>query len=211
MGSESDFLEGRINTGHVIRPTDDLITDPYGSNPRFKVDPGETGFFARRMWRVSHEFSGAGVVGATPVVFKVSIPVNFIIHAQSLQVDIGGIAMRAYRGNQGTEGGTFGTAVPILSNNFMTEEPAYTFQASILTGGTFTVTPGQVAVETIRVRTSGATAQQTSVGGQTFDHRGLFSADHFYLVFSKLSGVAGDSEGVYSLLVEERPNGSALP
>lgn len=40
MGSEADFLTGRIDTGHWIRPTDDLVTDPTGPNPRMKVEDG---------------------------------------------------------------------------------------------------------------------------------------------------------------------------
>lgn len=179
-----------------------LLTDGAGPNQRLRTDPGETGFFARRMWRVSYEILA---LGATPLVFKVTVPVNFIIHFQGLEIDIGGVGLRAYRGAQGTEGGVFATPVPLLSNNFMDEFPEYVFQSSIMTGGTFTPTPGEVAVETIRVRTSGATAQQTSVGGQSFDERGLRSVAPFYLVFSKLTGVSGDSEGVYTLLVEERP------
>lgn len=205
MASQDDFLEGRVTTGHWVRLTDDLVTDPHGESPRLRVDQGQTGFFARRMWRVSHEFVG---LDATPVIFKVVLPVNFIIHHQELQVDTGGISMKAYRIGQGTEGGTYNTVIPLYSVNFMDERPQYTFQGSITTGGTFT--PTAPAVETIRVRTSGATAQQVSVGGTAFGERGLLYST-YYLQFAKLDGVTGASSGVYTLIVEERPNGSALP
>jgi hypothetical protein len=207
MASQDDFLEQRVDTYRWVRPTDDLITDSYGANPRIKVDQGQTGLFARRVWRVSYEFTA---LADTPIVFKVSVPVNFMIQYQALEVDQGGIVMRAYRSTQGTEGGTFATPVPIYSANFMDEVPLYTFVTTINTGGTFTPTGGQTAVETIRIRTSGATAQQISVGGATFGERGL-GAGNFYLVFSRMTGVTGDCKGVYTLVVEERPNGSALP
>jgi hypothetical protein len=84
----------------------------------------------------------------------------------------------------------------------MDEKPAYVFQATVSTGGTFT--PSAPSVETIRVRTAGATAQQSTVGESSFGERGLLF-DTYYLVVSKLTGVSGASSGVYTLIVEERP------
>lgn len=188
----------------IAHPPFDLLTDG-GDGParRLRVDSGQTGFFARRMWRVSYEILA---LDATPLVFKVVVPTNFIIHHQELEVDAGGIALRAYRTGQGTEGGTFGTAVPLYSMNFMDEQLPYTFQATINTGGTFTpaALPVGAAVETIRVRSGNATAQQISVGGTAFGERGLLYST-YYLVFSKLDGVSGASTGVYTLIAEERP------
>jgi len=125
-----------------------------------------------------------------------------VIHHQQLTIDEGGVALRAYRTGQGTAGGTFSTPVTMYSVNFMDEKPAYVFQATVTTGGTFA--PSVPAVETIRVRTAGATAQQISVGGNAFGERGLLF-DTYYLVFSKLAGVSGTPSGVYTLIVEERP------
>lgn len=185
--------------GYVVRPID-MFTDGHGPNLRMRVDPGQTGFFKRRMWRLSFEFTA---LAATPIVLKVVVPVNFIIHHQALSVDEGGCALRAYRVGQGTEGGTFGEAVPMYSVNFMTEEAAYTFQSSVTTGGTFT--PSAPAVETTRVRAANATAQATTVSGSTFGERGL-AGSTYYLQLSNLPGVSGTSAGVYSLIVEERPS-----
>jgi hypothetical protein len=185
-------------------PPSSLMTDGgFGDNSRLRVDQGQTGFFDRKMWRLSHEFTG---LDATPLVLKVVIPVNFIIHHQGLTIDEGGIAFRAYRSSQGTEGGTFSDVVPMYSVNFMDEMDPYVFQGTVHTGGTFTPSapPVGVSVETIRVRTSGATAQQTTVGASAFGERGLLF-DTYYLVLSKLTGVTGASSGVYTLIVEERP------
>lgn len=176
-----------------------LLTDDGGPNQRLRVDPGQTGFFARRMWRLSFEFIG---LDATPVVLRVTMPVNFIIHLQSLTIDDGGVALRAYRTGQGTPGGSFATPVPMYSVNFMDEMPAYAFVGTVDTGGTFT--PSAPAVETIRVLTSGATAQQTTVSASQTGERGL-AADVYYLVIETLTGVTGGSSGVYTLIIEERP------
>lgn len=184
--------------GYVVRPVD-VFTDDHGPNQRLRVDPGQTGFFKRRMWRISFEFTG---LGATPIVLKVNIPVNFIIHHQDLSVDEGGCALRAFRASQGVEGGAFSTPVPLYSVNFMDEEDAYVFQGSASTGGTFTTSAA--AVETTRVRAANATAQATTVSGSTFGERGL-SQGVYYLQLSNLPGVSGTSSGVYALIVEERP------
>lgn len=193
-----------LSSTAISNPSGDLLTDGgFGPVRRLRVDSGQTGFFARRMWRISHEFTA---LDATPLVFKVVVPVNFIIHHQQLTVDEGGIAFHAYRSTQGTEGGTFNIAIPMYSANFMDEQDPYVFQATVTTGGTFTpaAPPAGVSVETIRVRSANATAQQTTVGGESFGERGLLF-DTYYLVLSKLAGVTGASSGVYTLIVEERP------
>jgi hypothetical protein len=199
-----DMLDGTYAEQQMSHPPFDLLTDGgNGPNRRLRVDSGQTGFFARRMWRLSHEFTG---LDATPLVLRVEVPTNFIIHHQQITIDEGGVGLRAYRSAQGTEGGSFSTAVPMYSANFMTEKAAYIFQATVTTGGTFTpaAPPTGVSVETIRVRSATATAQQTTVGGSAFGERGL-AADTYYLVISKLAGVSGASSGVFTLIVEERP------
>lgn len=189
-----------VSSQGVFIPTFDLLTDGgNGPNRRMRVDVGQTGFFGRRMWRISYEITA---LGGAPIVLKVLMATNFIIHHQSLSVDEGGIGLRAYRIGQGTEGGTFSTVVPLYSVNFMDEKPEYAFQASITTGGTFT--PSAPAVETTRIRSANATAQATTVGGTVTGERGL-AASTYYLVFSQLPGVSGNSAGVYTLIVEERP------
>lgn len=193
-----------VSESETASPPKDLLTDGgFGANRRIRVDSGQTGFFSRKMWRLSHEFTG---LDATPLVLKVVVPVNFIIHYQQLTVDEGGIGLRAYRSTQGTEGGSFSTAIPMYSVNFMNEQPAYVFQATVTTGGTFTpaAPPTGVSVETIRVRSANATAQQSTVGGNSFGERGLLF-DTYYLELAKLAGVSGASSGVFTLIVEERP------
>lgn len=185
---------------------DKLITDGGigGNNPRVRVDVGQTGFFDRRMWAINYEFSSTNPIAATPVVLRVTIPTNFIIHGHALTVDQGGVTLRTYGAAQGVAGGTFGTPQALLSENSMNESAAYAFQSSIDSGGTFTPNSGQQPMTALRVRTANATAQQSSVGGEAVSEKGR-PAGVYYAVLARMTGVSGDCTGVYTLIVEERP------
>lgn len=210
MSATDDFKGGIIDTGHWIRPTPDLLTDPVGETPRIKVDPGQTGFFAKRMWSIAYEFASANPITDTPLTFQLIIPCNFIIHAHSLTVDQGGVTLRTYLSSQGTPGGSFSTPLVLVPENSMNEQPGYTFQATAAYGGTFTPTPGQLPITPLRVRAAGATAQQSSVGGSVVSEKGR-SAGTYYGTLARMTGVTGNCTGVYNLVIEERPNGSSLP
>lgn len=175
-----------------------------GNSPRIRVDVGQTGFFARRTWSLNYELASTNPISATPLVFRFTIPVNFIIHAHSLSLDQGGLTLRTYNAAQGTPGGTFNTTHTPVSENSMTENVAYTFQTAIASGGTFTPTAGQVPLTPLRVRTANATAQQSSVGGEAVSEKGR-PAGTYYAVLSRMTGVSGDCTGVYTLVIEERP------
>lgn len=175
-----------------------------GNSPRIRVDVGQTGFFARRMWSLNYEFASTNPIAATPLVFRLIIPTNFIIHAHGLTLDQGGITLRTYAAAQGVAGGTFGATHTPVSENSMTENAAYAFQAQIASGGTFTPNAGQVPLTPLRVRTANATAQQSSVGGESVSEKGR-AAGTYYAVLSRMTAVSGDCTGVYNLVIEERP------
>lgn len=158
------------------------------------------GFLDGREFRVSHRLS---VAAATPVVLKFVSPVDFDLLFQNLSCDVEGLEFKAYRSAQGVEGGTFSTVVPIYGTNIQSTVKPYTRQVTITTGGTFTPNGGEAAVETIRLRTSGATAQHTTVGSRVDGERGL-AANTYYLVFTNLTGT-GTAEGVYNLIFQENP------
>lgn len=182
-----------------------LLTDNgIGQSARLRVDNGQTGFFARRMWSLNYEFASTNPIAATPLVFRFIVPVNFIIHEHSLSVDQGGLTLRTYSVDQGVSGGTFSTAHTSRSENTMTEHEPYIFQAAIDSGGTFTPTPGEVPITPLRVRTSGATAQQSSVGASAISEKGR-APGTYYAVLSRMTGVSGDCTGVYNIVIEERP------
>ena len=188
----------------LAKPPLKLLTDGDGPAARLRVDVGQTGFFARRMWSLNYEFGSANPIAGTPLVFKFIIPVNFIVHAHSLTVDSGGVALRTYRAAQGVAGGVFGTAYAPESENEMTEATEYVFQTQISSGGTFTPNALQRPLTPLRVRTSGATAQASSVGGSTVSEKARAPGE-FYAVLARMTDVSGNCTGVYNLVVEERP------
>ncbi|HBO2361310.1 hypothetical protein ACSESE_11675 [Pseudomonas aeruginosa] len=189
----------------IAHPPFDLLTDGGdGPNRRLRVDSGQTGFFARRMWSLNYEFASANPISATPLVFRLIMPVNFIVHGHSLSIDQGGVTLRTYVESQGTPGGSFSTVHTPVSENDMNEKLPYVFQAQIASGGAFTPTAGQVPITPLRVRTAGATAQQSSVGGSVVSEKGR-PAGTYYAVLQRMTGVSGDCTGVYNLVIEERP------
>lgn len=202
IGGASLTLDGPID----INLPEKLITDGgiNGVAPRIRVDNGQTGFFARRMWSLNYEFASTNPIAATPLVFRFILPTNFIIHAHGLTVDQGGVTLRTYTAGQGTPGGTFGTTHALSSENSMSEVAPYAFQSQVASGGTFTPTAGQVPLTPLRVRTAGATAQQSSVGGEAVSEKGR-SPGTYYAVLQRMTGVTGDCTGVYSIVIEERP------
>lgn len=181
-----------------------LLTDNgIGQSARLRVDPGQTGFFARRMWSLNYEFASANPIAATPLVFRFTIPTNFIVHAHFLSVDQGGMTLRTYSADQGVPGGSFSTSHTPRSENTMSEHTAYTFQTLIDSGGTFTPNVNETPITPLRVRTSGATAQQSSVGAGAVSEKGR-APGTYYAVLSRMTGVSGDCTGVYNIVIEER-------
>jgi len=189
----------------IAHPPFDLLTDGGdGPNRRLRVDVGQTGFFGRRTWSLNYEFAAANPIAATPLVFRFILPVNFIIQAHGLTVDQGGLTLRTYAASQGVAGGTFGTSHIPSSENSMTEAAAYTFQSQIASGGTFTPNAEQLPITPLRVRTAGATAQQSSVGAEAVSEKGR-AAGTYYAVLARMTAVSGDCTGVYTIVIEERP------
>jgi len=200
-----DMKDGTWAERVIAHPPFDLLTDGgTGPNRRLRVDVGQTGFFGRRMWSLNYEFASTNPIAGTPLVFRFTIPTNFIIHAHTLTVDQGGLTLRTYTAAQGVAGGVFGTAHTPSSENSMTEAASYAFQSQIASGGTFTPSVGQAPLTPLRVRTAGATAQQSSVGGAAVSEKGRL-AGTYYAVLARMTAVSGDCTGVYSIVIEERP------
>lgn len=174
-----------------LREITDSLTSDNPDTSRLKVDAGQTGFWEGREFRFDYEIS-------SPVVFKFSSPIDFILQSQTLLSHDGDATLTVWASNQGVPSGTFSTEPQILPNNAMSSSPIYTRQISITTGGDFTPTDSDpnLAREYIKVSTSSFTAFQTTVGGSV-QERGLPAGD-YYLMFT------GD-EASYRLVFEERP------
>jgi hypothetical protein len=178
----------------------DLLTSAREGTRRVRVDVAQTGFWEAREFRISYPLE---IPAASPVVIEFVSPVDFVLQSQALTSDSEGILMQVYRQAQGVTGGVFADAVPIYPNNFQLSAPEYTRKINAQTGGTFTPSAGQVSVETIRLRVSTATAQESTVGGTLRGERGL-PPGAYYIKFSNITG-GGTATGVYTLVFEERP------
>jgi hypothetical protein len=182
----------------------DLYTSDTESFRRFRVDVGQTGLFEGREFRMVRKVI---IPSGTPLVFRFTTAVDFILLEQEINCSVGDIEYYAWRDSQGAAGGTF-TALPIppinknISASFREYEGLrYATQVALATGGTFTPTDAEVYVDYDRAKTSGATAQQISVQGGNDSVRYL-AAGTYYL---KLTSLVGTSEGRFSLAWEERP------
>jgi hypothetical protein len=174
-------------------PSADLpVTKPTtAGNERLKVDVAQTGFFDAREFRFSLDKTDAYTV-------KVVAPIDFILNLQTLFSHDSTATFSAYTSNQvASESAAFTDTLQVLSNNSMSSAPAYVGQISIFGGGSIVLNGVQEPREHIKVVTANATAQQSTVGGNSIRERGL-PADTYYLVFT------GDDYS-YRLIFEERP------
>lgn len=168
-----------------------ITTSTTPGNERLKVDVAQTGFFDAREFRFSLDKTADYTV-------KVVAPIDFLIELQTLFGHAGTSTFTAYTSSQvSSESAAFTDTLQTLSNNAMSSAPAYTGQISIFGGGSITLDGVQEPREYIKVVTANATAQQSTVGGNSIRERGL-PADTYYLVFT------GDDYS-YRLIFEERP------
>lgn len=180
-----------------------LVTDGgTGPSARYRVDIGQTGFFAGREFRTFREFNIAA--GAT-LVLKIVVPINAILLEQSIEIDDGSI--RITNASGGTPGGTFSEILPVIAKNNMSERPTplYTPQITFAAGGTHT---GGFIFDVHRAVAASATAQESTVGRTVGDERGI-APNTYYVRYENFG--SGAATGTFWFIWEERPNGSQLP
>lgn len=179
----------------------DLVTDKDGASRRLRVDPGQTGFFAGRMFRT---FTEQVIPVAGPSVqFRFVSPVDFILWSQILTLTQGAIRLQVFTG--ATPSGSW-TALPIVGINRMAErpQPYYASQITVETGGDFT---GGTELDRMIVRAASNLGNQGSqnVGGEVSE-RGI-PAGTYYGRLSTLTGgvaVTDAAQLLYTLSWEER-------
>lgn len=179
-----------------------LMTDSNGPSARLRVDPGQTGFFAGRMFR-SYTEQVIPVAGPS-VQFRFISPIDFILWSQTLTLTQGALRFEVFTG--ATDSGGWTTSLPIIGVNRMSERPTpfYASQITIETGGDFT---GGTPVDTMIVRCANNQGNQSSqnAGGETTE-RGLPAGTYFGR-FSTLTGGAVPADAaqmLYTLTWEER-------
>ena len=192
-----DMGDGTHAEQAIAHPPFDLLTDG-GSGPsrRLRVDVGETDFFAGRQARTFREFN---IAAGTTLVLKIVVPVNTILHQQSVELDSGSI--RITNASGGTEGGTFSETLPVILKNNMTDRPApfYVAQNVFTAGGTHT---GGFVFDIHRVVSATATAQQSTVGNIVGDERGV-APGTYYVRYENFGSAA--ATGTLAFLWSERP------
>lgn len=179
--TKENFRDGGVGGAVFVEVTKDLMTDGgFGPNRRFRVDVGQTGFFAGRDFRTYKEYS---IAAASSVSIKTVFPVDVIVSGLGLQVDEGHVHLRIFTGS--TETDTFDTLIPVIGTNRMSErpEPFYEPLVTWFDGGTFT---GGTELDLISVKTSGITQQSTTQDAAVAGERGI-PAGTYYIRINNLS------------------------
>ena len=182
-------------------PASDLLTDGgFGASRRLRVDQGQTGFFAGRMFR---SFLDTGVpVAGPPLSFRITSPVDFILWSNEIILTQGAVKLELFTGS--TPSGSWVQA-PIIGVNRMISrpQPYYVSAVTLESGGSFT---GGTMVDPIPVRTPGGNQNADNVGGSASE-RGL-PPGVYYGRISTLTGglnVNDDARFTYKPMWEERP------
>ncbi|MEN2431109.1 hypothetical protein [Comamonas sp. F1-6] len=181
----------------------DYATDGSGPAARIRVDPGQTGFFAGRMFR-SYVETVVAQGGATPFYARFTSPVDFILWNQKLTLTQGAVRMLVLTGV--SFAGSW-TTQPLFGVNRMSERPMYDGafyvpKATFETGGTFT---GGSETDRMLVRAASSNVNATNAG-ESQSERGL-PAGTYGLKFSILDGglnVNDAAQMLYELEWEER-------
>lgn len=175
-------------------PPAKLMTDGDGDYARIRVDNGQTGFFAGREGRTLYEFSIA--TGATQVI-KVVTPTDAIVQMFGASLDVAELRVELVSG--GTEGGTFGTALPIFKTNTMASQSGYQPQVTMHAGGTHT---GGVIVDLLKLK-AGTPENQAVITTATDEMPLAFAAGTYYIRLINTNGAI--ATGIFRARWEERP------
>jgi len=186
----------------ITRVFSRLMTDKNGASARLRVDPGQTGFFAGKMFR-SYIESVIPVAGPS-IQFKFVSPIDFILWEQRLTLTQGALRFEIYTG--ATDSGGWTTNLPIIGVNRMSERPTpfYASQITIQTGGNFT---GGTQVDEMIVRCGTNQGNQSSTNaGAESSERGLPAGTYFGRFSTLTGGVTpvDAAQMLYTLLWEER-------
>lgn len=169
----------------------DMYTSSQTGFRRLRVDVAQTGLFEGRMGEFVRKIS-------SPINYRFTCPVPFILQQQTLTTSEGDIEIYAWRSVDVTPGGTW-TNIPQVwrANDF---NSSYTLQTTIASGGTLTINNPQNYRDYLRAKTSGATAQQSTVGANSLAERYLNAGTYYVQCL-------GTGVGSYELVWEERPSG----
>ena len=176
-----------------------LMTDGDGNYARMRVDVGQTGFFAGREVRMFHEFT---IASGTSRVIKIVAPIDTILQMFSVELELAEIRVELVSG--GTEGGTFGTAIPTFKTNTMSTASTYTPQVTMAYGGTHT---GGTVVNVLTAYSGANKNKATSSAGAETLPVG-FPSGTYYIRLINTDGA--DAVGIFRAQWEERPEDAQI-
>lgn len=198
-----DMLDGTHAERVVATPPANMLAGT--SSPRLQVDPGSSGFFDRREFRIFREFAtalGTQIPTGQRVLLRFVAPLNTILTMGQITVDSGHARITTYLA--GTPTGAF-SALPIYSANTMSDVAAYVpvVTVDITAAGL----PAAVAItgsplDVLRLKVSTAGGQAQSIGTSGDVERGIMAGTYFILIENLGADVL---EGVLKLRWEERP------
>jgi len=165
---------------------------------RIRVDVGQSGFFAKREYRIFQELN---IPAGEKQLFRFVSTADFIVQEINLTLDNGSARLATYSG--GTPTGTF-TAMTAIPANSMSEGPVAPAQAvtvSRTASGASNAITGGTQLDVMRLLVSGATGQAQTVGVNVDSYRGA-PAGTYYAMIENLDG--GAISGVFRLRWEQR-------
>jgi hypothetical protein len=189
-----DMGDGTFAQRFEAHPPLKLLTDNETQFSRIKVDVGRSCFYAGRQAFTFYEFSIA--TGATQVI-KVVAPVNTIVQNFGASLNVAALKIQLVVG--GTEGGTFGTSLPMLKTNNMTTAGTYTPQITMAVGGTHT---GGTVVDVIELK-AGTPARQAIASTASEQEPFGFAPATYYIRLINTDGAT--ATGIFRARWEEQP------
>lgn len=186
----------------MFEPMGAILTVPDGRFGRLPVDVGSTGFGLGQEFRFFFEFN---IPNAESRWVRVIVPIDFTLKLQTFTVDNGALRFRSWRDS--TDTGPWSAPASPESGYFnrnpvAATERGYVQQSTVELGGNLAAGTDGTVSEIVRLRTSGATAQQVTVGSTVTSERGV-PAGTYYLQLENIAG-SGASTGVYVFNLEER-------
>lgn len=182
----------------------DIMTSKKEGFRRVQVDVAQTGFFEGREFRLARKINAA-------ITYKFVSTVDFILYEQYFSVTTGAYEFDAWRESNVNESTPFTNNItPYVINKNLSGEyrdysgDRYQSNVSIYTGGSITTIDADAYVDYIEMRTSGSTAQRSSINSSDNTQRYL-PAGTYYLRFTTLDTPI---KGMYQIGWEERPIGS---
>lgn len=172
-----------------------LMTDDDGPYARLRVDPGQTGFWAGREFRVFEEFS---IAAGTSKVWRMdATTVQFVLQSITCQLWENRARFELLSAG-GTESGTFNVPVQPRRTNLMTSaDLTYLGQVSVSTGGGYT---GGTVTEATELNTGTGSGRHIEIISDVKPYGVTFGT--YYI---RVTSLAGTARGAINVRWEERP------